>query len=174
VIEKNRPRIVSFIGWSNSGKTTLITALIAECRRRGLACAAAKCTRHGGDFEAPGKDSARYREAGAAPVAFVGTGKEGLTALFMPTPAVTDRAWLESLFPGAALILVEGLEVEGSLRVLVDKPGEEPKRPLEICDLVVTENAELRSRVEAAGGMACPPSDPRGLYGKLEELWTGK
>ena len=165
------PRIVSFLGWSNSGKTTLMVALIEECTKRGIACAAAKCTRHSGNLEPEGKDSARYRLAGASPVAFIGTGAQGLTALISPTPPVPDRAWLESLFPGAELVLVEGLEVEDSLRVLVDKPGEAAKKPMDSIDILISESPELRARAEAAGRKACVPGDPSGLFNLLEGLW---
>jgi molybdopterin-guanine dinucleotide biosynthesis protein MobB len=168
------PLIVSFFGWSDSGKTTLIVELIEECGRRGLACAAAKCTRHGGDFEPEGKDSARYRAAGASPVAFIGTGDGGMTALFLPTPARRDRTWLESLFPDADLVLVEGLEVEGATRILVGREDQKPKRQVGSVDIVITEDVELRKECESAGTRVYARAETGNIIDFLEATWKGK
>lgn len=59
--------MVSFIGESRSGKTTLLEGLVAELSGRGLKVAVAKRTHHGGfELDRPGKDSWRFSEAGAS------------------------------------------------------------------------------------------------------------
>jgi molybdopterin-guanine dinucleotide biosynthesis protein MobB len=185
----DRPFIVSVLGWSGSGKTLFIERAIGELARRGIPCAAAKATRHGGDFEPPGKDSARFRAAGAAATAFIGTGEGGLTVRFAPSPPAPDRAYLEALFPGAVLILAEGLEPEGSFVVLVDGPpraeasaaapggrgdgGKEPKRTLSELDLLVTEDPSFARRARDAGLPALAPGDTAAFIDLLEEAWKG-
>ena len=57
--------IVSIVGKSNSGKTTLIEKLIAELTGRGWRVATIKHNRHGFDIDHEGKDSYRHKKAGA-------------------------------------------------------------------------------------------------------------
>ncbi len=58
--------IISVVGWSNSGKTTLICKLIPELNRRGYRVATVKHDVHGFDWDQPGKDTWLHRKAGAA------------------------------------------------------------------------------------------------------------
>ncbi|MGB9698005.1 MAG: molybdopterin-guanine dinucleotide biosynthesis protein B [Thermodesulfobacteriota bacterium] len=57
--------IVSIVGKSNSGKTTLIEKLIAELVRRGYKVATIKHDVHGFEIDQEGKDSWRHKKAGA-------------------------------------------------------------------------------------------------------------
>jgi molybdopterin-guanine dinucleotide biosynthesis protein B len=57
-----------FVGDSGSGKTTLIEKLILHFAREGLRVAAIKHAHEGFDVDRPGKDSYRFREAGARQV----------------------------------------------------------------------------------------------------------
>lgn len=58
--------IVSFIGWQNSGKTTLVRDVITRLRAKGLRVGAIKSSHHEHiDFDRPGTDTSAYREAGA-------------------------------------------------------------------------------------------------------------
>ena len=58
-------RLLSVTGWSNSGKTTLIVALIKHCVARGERVAAIKHTHHEVSDRNEG-DTARFLEAGAS------------------------------------------------------------------------------------------------------------
>jgi len=58
--------VVSIVGKSNSGKTTLIEKLIAELTFRGYRVATIKHNRHGFEIDHEGKDSWRHKRAGAA------------------------------------------------------------------------------------------------------------
>lgn len=57
--------IVSFVGWSGIGKTTLLEKLIPELVRRGYRVATAKHVHHF-SIDHEGKDTWRHRRAGAA------------------------------------------------------------------------------------------------------------
>ena len=57
--------LIGFAGWSGSGKTTLIERLIPVLKKRGKRIAVIKHCRHGIDLEETGKDSKRYKAAGA-------------------------------------------------------------------------------------------------------------
>jgi len=60
------PNIVTIVGKSNSGKTTLIVKLIKELTRRGHLLGTVKHTHDGFTMDEKGKDSWRHQEAGAA------------------------------------------------------------------------------------------------------------
>ena len=57
--------IVSIVGKSDSGKTTLIEKIVPELRRRGYRVATIKHDIHGFEVDREGKDSWRHRKAGA-------------------------------------------------------------------------------------------------------------
>jgi molybdopterin-guanine dinucleotide biosynthesis adapter protein len=57
--------VISVVGPSNSGKTTLIEKMVRELAARGYRVATIKHNLHGFDIDRPGKDSWRHREAGA-------------------------------------------------------------------------------------------------------------
>jgi molybdopterin-guanine dinucleotide biosynthesis adapter protein len=106
-------RAIGFIGYSNSGKTTLIEKLIPILRARGLRVSAIKNAHHGFDMDRPGKDSYRYRAAGAGQV-LIATGLRW--ALLTETPHGPTP--LEELFDHLApcdLVIVEGFKSEGHL-----------------------------------------------------------
>ena len=57
--------IVSIVGNSNSGKTTLIEKIIPELKKRGYIIATAKHDIHGFEIDKQGKDSWRHKKAGS-------------------------------------------------------------------------------------------------------------
>ena len=59
------PPVISIVGKSESGKTTLIERLIPELKRRGYRIGIVKHAHHGFDMDRKGKDSYRHRQAGA-------------------------------------------------------------------------------------------------------------
>jgi len=62
------PSIISIVGKSDSGKTTLLEKLIGEFCRRGYRVGTIKHDTHGFDIDHEGKDSWRHKNAGAATV----------------------------------------------------------------------------------------------------------
>jgi len=106
-------KAIGFIGYSNTGKTTLIEKLIPLFRGRGLTVSAIKNAHHGFDMDRPGKDSFRYRLAGAGQV-LIATGQRW--ALLTETPV--GHASLEELIGQLApcdLVIVEGFKSEGRI-----------------------------------------------------------
>lgn len=63
--------VFGVIGWKNSGKTTLMKRLLEEFSKRGYAVSAIKHAHHSFDVDHPGRDSYKFREAGARQVALV-------------------------------------------------------------------------------------------------------
>lgn len=93
------------MGTSNSGKTELICRLLEWFTHQGLRVAVLKHTHHqqiGDD----GKDTGRYRQAGARLVALAAPGLLQITRSGAQEPPL--EAILAELAPGADFILVEG------------------------------------------------------------------
>lgn len=65
------PPVISIVGKSESGKTTLIEKLIPALKGRGYRVGTVKHAHHGFDMDRPGKDSYRHRQAGADSVMIV-------------------------------------------------------------------------------------------------------
>jgi len=104
-------KVIGFIGYSNTGKTTLIEKLIPLFMARGLRVSTVKNAHHGFDMDRPGKDSYRYREAGSSQVLIATSERWALL-----TETHGQAAPLEALIAQLArcdLVLVEGFKSEG-------------------------------------------------------------
>ncbi|MDO9461563.1 MAG: molybdopterin-guanine dinucleotide biosynthesis protein B [Alphaproteobacteria bacterium] len=71
-------QIFGIAGWKNSGKTTLVAALVREFGARGLRVSTIKHAHHAFDLDLPGKDSFLHREAGAQEVLISSHGRWAL------------------------------------------------------------------------------------------------
>jgi molybdopterin-guanine dinucleotide biosynthesis protein B len=111
--EANAIKAIGFIGYSNTGKTTLIEKLIPIFRARGLAVSAIKNAHHGFDMDRPGKDSYRYREAGAGQV-LIATGQRWALLTETPQAPATLDDLLAQLAP-CDLVIIEGFKSEGRI-----------------------------------------------------------
>lgn len=109
--QSNLPLVMQLVGYSNSGKTTLLTKLIPLLEQKGLRVGVIK---HDGghDFEIdqPGKDTWRYREAGASLVAIT---SQTRTAMIEQRPLPLADLIERMGQAGADLVLVEGFKREG-------------------------------------------------------------
>lgn len=99
-------KLIAVVGLSGSGKTRLITRLIPEFRKRGLKVAVIKrCSR---EFlvDVEGKDSWRYREAGAEAVVL--NSPQGMAVLRETAAAPDPRLVARNDLGGADVVLLEG------------------------------------------------------------------
>ena len=97
---------VAVVGWKNSGKTTLVTALVAELSARGLRVATVKHAHHGAAMDVAGSDTARHRENGATATLLVTDDGWSLNASEGPLDllAAVDR------LPACDLVVAEGFK----------------------------------------------------------------
>ena len=104
-------KLFGITGWKNSGKTTLVVALVELFTARGLSIATVKHAHHNFDIDHEGKDSFRHRAAGAAEVIVSSANR---WALIHENRGEDDEANLEDLLarlsPGIDLVLVEGFK----------------------------------------------------------------
>lgn len=102
---------VHIIGGKNHGKTTLVTELVQEFSKRGYRVGTIKHTHHQHELDAPGKDSHRHREAGAA---VVGILSRSMNAAFWLPDSTEDSSSdaryevFAQIFSDCDLTLVEG------------------------------------------------------------------
>ena len=122
--------IVSFVGRSNSGKTTLIERVIPELVRAGYRVATVKHAGHGFDLDTEGKDSWRHKGAGASSVIVM---SRGSLAMFADVPEEMKVEEIRDRFLDASydLIIAEGWKSEGYLKIVVirEQVGEVPVSP---------------------------------------------
>ena len=112
-------RMLGFIGSSGSGKTTLITQILPLLRGHGLRVSALKHAHHGFDIDRPGKDSFRYREAGAEEVMLVA---EGRWALLREEPEEISLEALTGRMAPVDIVLVEGFKLAQIPKIEVFRP----------------------------------------------------
>ena len=105
-------KAIGFIGLSGSGKTTLIERLIPVLSQRGLSVSALKHARHGFDLDRPGKDSFRFRTAGARQVIVAAPERWALMTELRDRVLTIDQLLGE--LAACDLVLVEGFRSEGS------------------------------------------------------------
>jgi molybdopterin-guanine dinucleotide biosynthesis protein B len=104
---------IGIIGAKNSGKTTLIEALIKALSERELRIATIKHTPHDHSFDTDGKDSYKHRQAGSTVTMAVGNNE---LALFSGRFEDDVESLLSALSTQYDLCLIEG-----------DKQSEKPK-----------------------------------------------
>jgi len=98
--------IISIVGKSDSGKTTLIEKLVPELTRRGYRVAAVKHDIHGFEVDREGKDSWRHKQAGAHTVIISSPQKVALIRDVEKDSTLDEirRRWIQDV----DLILSEG------------------------------------------------------------------
>ena len=98
--------IISIVGKSDSGKTTLIEKLIPELTRRGYRIATVKHDVHGFEVDREGKDSWRHKKAGAHTVII--SSPERLALIRDVEKDLTLEEIRETLVQDVDLIISEG------------------------------------------------------------------
>jgi molybdopterin-guanine dinucleotide biosynthesis protein B len=78
MIESAMPPVVSVVGKSGVGKTTVLEKLIRELKSRGYRIGTVKHDAHGFELDKPGKDTWRHASAGSDTVVISGPNKMAL------------------------------------------------------------------------------------------------
>jgi molybdopterin-guanine dinucleotide biosynthesis protein B len=117
--------IVSIVGRTNSGKTTLIEKLIPELKKRGYKVGVIKHTKHQFEIDHPGKDTWRMTKAGADTVVIASDKKLAMIRITNNEPITTNLDELvEWLFPDVDIVITEGYKRENKPKIEVTRSGE--------------------------------------------------
>jgi molybdopterin-guanine dinucleotide biosynthesis protein B len=109
--------IISIVGKSDSGKTTLLEKLIKGLSARGLRVATIKHDVHGFDIDHQGKDSWRHKQAGAAVTIISSPSKLAMIAETDHDYSLSEIR--DKVIRGADLILTEGYKRESHPKIEV-------------------------------------------------------
>ena len=124
--ESLRSPAVSFVGRHNSGKTTLVTAVISALVKRGVDVGSVKHHGHRGfDIDIPGKDSWRHREAGASEVAVCSPDK---FALIRGLERQLEADEIVAQMAPHDVVIVEGYRHSGLPSIEIMRSGNERDR----------------------------------------------
>ena len=155
------PPIVSIIGESESGKTTLIEKLIQELNSRGYRIATVKHTPHNVSFDTPGKDSWRHLQAGSAAAAISTRDKMVVIKPVPQNPTLEEIA--RFLGEDYDLIITEGFKQEKAPKIEVRRKGVSPiKNIKKLIAVVSDETPATKTRQFSL-------EDTRGLADLLEK-----
>jgi molybdopterin-guanine dinucleotide biosynthesis protein B len=110
--------VIGIVGWSGAGKTTLLEYLLTRLTTRGLRVNAVKHSHHDLILEAPHKDSARLRTAGAAEVLVASPYRFALIREMRGAPEPSLAEHCARMAP-ADLTLVEGYKWEAIPKIEV-------------------------------------------------------
>jgi len=124
-----RQPVFGITGWKNSGKTRLVTELVAEFTRRGFKVSTVKHAHHNFDIDKKDTDSYRHREAGAVEVALVSGNRWAL----MHELRGAAEPGLEDILARIApcdLVLIEGYKREDHPKIEARRTASTNSEPL--------------------------------------------
>ena len=116
-------------GWKNSGKTQLVTRLVAELTARGFKVSTVKHAHHNFDIDRKGADSYRHREAGAHEVALVSGRRWALMHELRDEDEPPLDAILARLAP-CDLVIIEGYKRENHPKIEARRQDATQQTPL--------------------------------------------
>ena len=119
--------VISVVGRSNSGKTTLLEKLIPELKRRGHRVAVVKHHHHADfEFDVPGKDSYRFAQAGADHVVVAAPDKVVHVRRCEHEPTLAE---VVADIDDVDLILTEGYKLSRAPKIEVSRRGQGANGP---------------------------------------------
>jgi molybdopterin-guanine dinucleotide biosynthesis protein B len=150
------PPILSIVGRSQSGKTTIIEKLIPELKKRGYRIGTIKHAHHGFEIDKSGKDSWRHRHAGADTVVVASPGQIAM----VKNDKRESLDELQGYFDDMDLVITEGYKKE-------NKPKIEVLRAARHSQLVCADDHHL---VAVVTDVDLNPNVPKFGLGDIKEL----
>ena len=133
-------KVVAVVGPSGTGKTSLIEQLVAELKRRGLSAAVIKHCSRGFSLDQPGKDSRRFKDAGADGVALVSPAEVAIVR--KRTREAEDLLLATAHFEDMDIVFIEGrhaAETIPKVELLRKEKAERATTPIEELMAVVSD-----------------------------------
>lgn len=109
-------KIFGVVGWKNTGKTGLVTRLVAHLSGLGYTVSTIKHAHHAFDIDHQGRDSYRHREAGAHQVLIASSTRVAMMEELRgaPEPPLDE---LLARFNPADIVIIEGYKGEGHPKI---------------------------------------------------------
>ena len=120
-----KPKIITIVGKSNSGKTTLLEKLIAHLTDRGYKIGSVKHAHDGFEMDKEGKDSWRHRKAGARATLVITQNEVAIVKDDKTSYVEKMRSYLSDM----DLILAEGFKKQNLPKIEVFRTGSVHKEP---------------------------------------------
>lgn len=116
--------LLAIVGWSGTGKTTLLQQVIPILLSKGIRAGLIKHTHHEMDVDTPGKDSYLLRKAGASQV-MVASPERWALMCETPEKQSIDLPYLLSRMDHSVLeiVLVEGFKEESVPKIVLWRAG---------------------------------------------------
>lgn len=156
--------VVSIVGKSGVGKTTLIEKLISEAKKRGIKVATIKHDAHSFEIDYPGKDSWRHYHAGAEAVILSSKDKIALIERVNQEKKLDE---LIAMLPPVDLVLTEGYKTDKRPKIEVHRKEVYPEILCRENELIaIATNEELPLNVPQFS-----LDDAKGLVDVIEDLF---
>lgn len=168
----------SFVGWSNTGKTRLITRLVQIFASRGSHVGTLKKGHSPPSFETEGKDTDTFFQRGAEKVAYLSD--HGGFFRFTTPPPLEEML---SYFSSCDVVLLEGIPLQGApCFELINSPNQlsDTKYPPDKVSAYIAGDISESSDSSAVRPNdrekrpILPASKPEEIIKFLEELWNAK
>jgi molybdopterin-guanine dinucleotide biosynthesis adapter protein len=130
------PFIVSIVGYKKSGKTTLVEKIIPILKSKGYRFGVLKYTGEGLPEDLQGKDTAKFRAAGAETVGLCGDDHFSLFKAGGHSALPLDRL-AAFFFPEADLVVTEGFKKQSFPKIALLSEGQEEKLLAEVQGVVL-------------------------------------
>ncbi len=187
-MKSSLPVFVSFLGWSDTGKTMLVCACLEFLAKKGVRTTAVKRAYHELKIDKKESDSARMMRSGARNVMVLGMEGSVIFSNDYDREHVCGRDDLVRIFPETEVFLLEGFVPgesgkadgvngnfsEAVLKVLCAGSAnsvDELKYPLSKIDVLVTQNTELTEDVVSLGKPVVKSDQPERLIEFMEERY---
>lgn len=116
-------KVMGIVGWSGSGKTSLLVELLPLLCASGLKVSTMKHAHHRFDVDTPGKDSFRHREAGASEVMVVTSSRWILMHESRQEPEPPIESLIQRMTP-VDLLLIEGFKTHPHPKLEIHRQDE--------------------------------------------------
>jgi len=161
------PLIISIVGYSNSGKTRLLEKMIPILKAKGYSVGVIKHTGHDFPLDQPGKDTYKFKKAGADGVALVSSGQIGYFENIEKTEALDLSRIGQTFFSDRDIVLTEGFKKGDKPKIAVLTKGQEEKLLKEVKGGIIATVGETSLPSEVPHFKL---EDAEGLIRILEEL----